>query len=297
MDTSTPRYGGGDGRSPQAVYWRRRFLALVGGLAVLALLAWASSGMFDGIGIQTAAGASGLQARATGSRVGPGAKGPDGKDAAGRTGAAGTGRSGGGSQSGSSGGPSGRGGRGADAAAGGHGRGADRGAGAGRGKSTGRATARGDGGAGRGSSPTGRRTRTARAARLRTCPAHDVVLSLFATQRRYGLGQVPEFDVDVVSTAARPCTFDVGPRFLTLVIKSGAVSVWDSADCVTGPGSLSTELVRGVPTVLPMSWDRARSAPGCTGTQSAAPDGRYVAVATDGDHLSDTQTFRLAIYR
>jgi hypothetical protein len=302
MDTSTSRYDGGDGRSLQVIYWRRRFLALVGGLAVLALLAWASSGMFDGVGGLVAAAGSGPQAHAASNRVGTAANGSGGRNAAGGTGtgaARGSGR--GSRRPGASGAPGRRDGRGAGAAVGrrkGHGSGADGGKGKGGTSGAGHRGGTGrKGGTGRGSSPRARRARTAKTARTRACPARDVVLSLFATQRRYGLGEVPEFDVDVVSTAARSCTFDVGPRFLALVIKSGAISVWDSADCVAGPGSLITELVRGVPTVLPMSWDRARSSPGCTSMSSPAPDGRYVAIATDGSHHSNTQTFRLAIYR
>src|ERR1700691_477478 len=37
------------GRGPSATYWRRRFLALVGGLAIFALLAWALSGALAGV--------------------------------------------------------------------------------------------------------------------------------------------------------------------------------------------------------------------------------------------------------
>ncbi len=52
----------------------------------------------------------------------------------------------------------------------------------------------------------------------RACRPADVVLSLFASQDRYGPGQLPAFTVDVVSTSPRTCTFNVGPKFLAVVI-------------------------------------------------------------------------------
>jgi hypothetical protein len=131
----------------------------------------------------------------------------------------------------------------------------------------------------------------------RACRAGDVVLSLFNSQQKYGLGQAPAFDVDVVSTSARTCSFNVGAKFLALEIKSGAVRVWSSADCGAGPGSLIIQLVRGVPAVLPMSWDRVTSTARCRAAPAPARYGRYLAVATDGRLVSNTQAFRLGAYR
>jgi hypothetical protein len=263
MDASTSRYDAAGGTSPQATYWRRRFLALVGGLAVLAVVVWAASGaLAPAVGSQTAVTGTSLQAHTASGRTGAG------------TGSSGAGRA--------------VGGRAADGA--GH---SGRGSGAG---------SRAAGGTGTHPGPPTTHATSAPgtgAARheLPSCRADDVVLSLFASQQRYGLGQVPEFDIDVVSTAARTCKFNVGPKFLALVIRSGAVRVWSSADCVMRAGSLPTELIRGVPTVLPMWWDRATSTPGCKRAASQARDGRYVAVATDGSLTSNTQAFRLAADR
>jgi hypothetical protein len=120
-----------------------------------------------------------------------------------------------------------------------------------------------------------------------------VVLSLFSSQDSYGRGQLPEFDVDVVSTSAPTCAFNVGPRFLTLVITAGGKRIWSSADCVAGPGSLLTNLARGVPTVVPLSWDRETSAPGCRVTSRQVTPGSFAAAASDGDLASNPLTFTL----
>jgi hypothetical protein len=121
-----------------------------------------------------------------------------------------------------------------------------------------------------------------------------VVLSLFSSQDSYGRGQLPEFDVDVVSTSAQTCAFNVGPRFLALVITAGGKRIWSSADCVAGPGSLLTDLARGVPMVVPLSWDRETSAPGCRVTSRQVTPGHFAAAASDGDLASNPLTFTLS---
>jgi hypothetical protein len=119
------------------------------------------------------------------------------------------------------------------------------------------------------------------------------VISLFATQASYGPGEPAEFDVDVVSTAAGTCAFNVGPRYLAVAVMDGQRRVWGSADCAAGAGSLVTDLARGVPTVLPVAWDLQTSARGCPATAAQAADGSYTATAADGGVTSNAATFRL----
>jgi hypothetical protein len=130
---------------------------------------------------------------------------------------------------------------------------------------------------------------------LRPCSRGDVVLSLVPpTQLTYTGRQQPQLTVDVVSTAGPACTFDVGARHVRLIIRSGSVRVWGSADCASGAGSLPSELQRGVPAMLSITWNRQSSAPGCSGPASARPAGTYSATATDGPLASNSVTFRLA---
>lgn len=115
---------------------------------------------------------------------------------------------------------------------------------------------------------------------LRSCPAGDVVLSVFSSQTRYSARQAPEFEIDVVSTATRPCAFDVGARHLFLRITAGPARVWTSAQCSKGPASLVARLHRGVPTVVPITWNRRHSSPGCPVPGREAAAGTYTATAT-----------------
>lgn len=126
-----------------------------------------------------------------------------------------------------------------------------------------------------------------------SCPHGDVVLSLINAQPSYGRHQLPQFTVDVVATGPKTCSFNVGASHISLIIRSGSQRVWSSADCVQGAGDLVTDLQRGVPTVLPISWNRQPSSPGCGAQPAPVSAGTYTATAVDGWLQSNTVTFRL----
>ena len=126
------------------------------------------------------------------------------------------------------------------------------------------------------------------------CQAADVVLTLTASSNSYGRAARPEFDLDVVSTASRTCTFNVGTRHLTVLIESGGVRVWNSADCAGKSGASSVaKLKRGVPLQLQVSWDRLLSSPGCRMPRAAARPGTYTVTASAGQLHSHTLVFVL----
>ena len=263
MGLNTFRYQPGERQPVPMTNWRRRFLALVVGLAILTTIAWACSGILD-----------------AGAGAGPSAS-------------AGHGTQGHRSQ--------GHGGHANGAALGVLGLGGAPGSGAASPSSTPAPSspfpAQTAPPAHPSSSPSPDPTQTAGPGSSgvpQACKPGDVVLSLFSSQGSYGPGQLPEFDVDVVSTSARTCAFNVGPRFLALVITAGRKRIWSSADCVAGRGSLLTDLARGVPTVLPLSWDRETSAPGCAVTSRQVPAGSFRATASDVGIASNSVTFTLS---
>ena len=129
--------------------------------------------------------------------------------------------------------------------------------------------------------------------RPRTCSRGDVVLSLLASQPAYASSRLPQFSIDVVGTGQPTCAFNVGARHVALVVRSGSVRVWSSADCPSGSGSLVLDLQRGVPTTLSITWNRQTSSPGCSGPSSAMPAGTYSATVSDGALTSNSVTFRL----
>jgi hypothetical protein len=126
------------------------------------------------------------------------------------------------------------------------------------------------------------------------CPRGSVVLSLFTAKYHYPAHQVPRFQLDVVSTAARPCSFDVGAKNVQLVIKAGGERrVWDSAACLGSRGHRMERLTRGVPAVLRVSWDRKTAGASCTQPGPAAGPGTYTAIARSGPLHSQSLIFVL----
>jgi hypothetical protein len=114
------------------------------------------------------------------------------------------------------------------------------------------------------------------------CGRGDVVLSLVSPRYWYQPGRWPLFGVDAVSTASRPCRFNMGSRFATVVVSSGRTRIWGSADCAHGTGSQPVVLSRGVPAVRWIYWGRATSSPGCRPPHLAVRQGAYTAIAFDG---------------
>jgi hypothetical protein len=126
------------------------------------------------------------------------------------------------------------------------------------------------------------------------CPRGAVVLSLFTTKYHYPGHQVPRFQLDVVSTAGRPCSFDVGAKNVQLVIKAGGERrVWDSAACLGSRGHRTVQLARGVPVVLQVSWDRKTAGASCRQPGPAAQPGTYTAIVRSGRLHSQSLIFVL----
>ncbi len=141
--------------------------------------------------------------------------------------------------------------------------------------------------------PDATSARRAAPAALPTCPVADVQLRLSASQPSYSRQEVPEFDIDVLSTASYSCTFDVGARHVLLQISAGAAHVWTSADCAEGLAVRLATLHRGVPDVVQMTWDDEYSSAGCPMPGRAAPSGSYTATATVGLAASNGVMFQI----
>jgi hypothetical protein len=283
-----------------ATYWRRRLVALVVGIAVLTILVWAVSGVLYGTGqatghgVKPSAGPSshGQQGASHGHRGGN----LSGRHAAGHSGRSGHAAQGNAPQSlpvsatGRA--------RTISATAGHPTSGALSGVSdvltmAGAPQQKGSAASRTPPHR-RGARAPDRHT-VARATdpRVPACGRGDVVLSLVSPRYWYQAGRWPLFGVDAVSTASRPCRFNMGSRFATVVVTSGRTRIWGSADCAHGTGSQSVVLSRGVPAVRWIYWGRATSSPGCRSPHLPVRQGAYAAVAFDGQLSSQVMVFIL----
>jgi hypothetical protein len=118
------------------------------------------------------------------------------------------------------------------------------------------------------------------------CAPADVTLRLSSPQYWYQMGKTPRFTVHAVSQNNRPCRFNMGTKFVSVVIAAHGQRVWSSADCVSGGGS-NMIVLTGTPAVVRVSWDRRTSSPGCGGTGQSARPGEYQVTAVAG-HLHST---------
>jgi hypothetical protein len=125
------------------------------------------------------------------------------------------------------------------------------------------------------------------------CARKSIVLSVSASRASLGSGQHPDFSLSIVSTQRKACSFNVGSAHLALVITKGPTRLYSSAYCAKGSGSLVTELRRGVPVIVAISWSRRTSSPGCSSRTRLVPPGSYTGYAVDESVVSSPVTFRL----
>ncbi len=125
------------------------------------------------------------------------------------------------------------------------------------------------------------------------CAPGDVIPSLFVSQQVYQRWVKPQFSIYLVNISHAACTFDVSAKSLRLVIRSGQVRVWGSADCVRGDAPDVVRLRRGVPFVTYLSWSRRQSSEGCGPVGPKAAPGTYTAAVSSGAVHSQTEVFVL----
>ncbi len=120
--------------------------------------------------------------------------------------------------------------------------------------------------------------------RALACAPGAVTLRVSSPQYWYQPGTTPRFTVHAISHETQPCRFNMGAKFVSVVVAAAGRRIWSSADCVGGDGSNMVVIARGTPAVLRLSWDRKTSAPGCAGTAHLARPGEYQVTAVAG-HL------------
>ena len=112
------------------------------------------------------------------------------------------------------------------------------------------------------------------------CVPGTVTLRLSSPQYWYQTGKTPRFIVRAVTTGSQPCRFNIGTRFVAVVVAADR-PIWSSADCPQGRASHPSVLTASSPGVLRVSWNEKTSSPGCGAEQAARP-GEYQVTAVDG---------------
>jgi hypothetical protein len=120
------------------------------------------------------------------------------------------------------------------------------------------------------------------------CTRAGVTLSLSSAQGWYQSGTSPRFTVRARLSQSQSCRFNMGAKFVSVVVTRGDRRIWSSADCVSGAGSRRVVLTSDTPAVLRASWDRRTSSPGCPGSQHLVLPGEYQVTAVAGPLHSKT---------
>jgi hypothetical protein len=134
-------------------------------------------------------------------------------------------------------------------------------------------------------------------ATARTAPAcgpHSVVLSLFTPTYWYRQGREPRFVIAAATPGPGPCLFNIGARYVAVVVNYGGERIWSSADCVAGVGSRTVELAPGRPAISWVNWNRKTSVPGCSAPRHKVRGATYTATAVSGHLRSQEMIFVLA---
>jgi hypothetical protein len=97
--------------------------------------------------------------------------------------------------------------------------------------------------------------------------------------------------IGAVSTRSRPCRFDLGSKFTSVVVAFGGAPLWDSSSCLRGSGIREVMLRRGAPAFLQITWDQRTSMSGCPGQGTAVKAGTYTVAAFNGQIRSPATAF------
>jgi hypothetical protein len=83
------------------------------------------------------------------------------------------------------------------------------------------------------------------------------------------------FALTVTNRGAVPCTRDLGPGVVDLVVTTGADRFWARSDCDRRTAREVATLAAGASRAVRVGWDGRRSRPGCEGARPVAQPGTY----------------------
>ncbi|MEJ2867261.1 hypothetical protein WCD74_05750 [Actinomycetospora sp. OC33-EN08] len=128
-------------------------------------------------------------------------------------------------------------------------------------------------------------------------PCADSALEVAARTDRssYAAADRPLFSLVVTNTGTAPCTRDLGPaRTAMAVVRSAGDGLWGSDDCAPGGDPDVRTLAPGQEQVISLRWAGRTSLPGCPGDRDAVPAGTYQLLTRLDGTISDPAKFTIA---
>ncbi|TJY70120.1 hypothetical protein E4J89_08055 [Arthrobacter sp. CAU 1506] len=121
------------------------------------------------------------------------------------------------------------------------------------------------------------------------CEDSDVVVRAETDAAAYGSGENPTLILEVANKGKSPCEVNVGTDAMEFVVTSGDDRIFSSADCQVDPEPLMMTLEPGKKEQARFTWERNRTAPGCTSVEAKPQPGTYV-LTTKLDKKSSKKT-------
>jgi hypothetical protein len=125
------------------------------------------------------------------------------------------------------------------------------------------------------------------------CEQSKVVLRASTDQPAYDSGSNPLLIMEVANEGDFPCELNVGTDAMEFVITSGEDRIFSSKDCEADPSELLLTIQPGKSERAQFTWQRNRSAPGCTPVEANPQPGTYVLVTKLDERTSKKAIFEL----
>ncbi|EMY33247.1 hypothetical protein D477_015988 [Arthrobacter crystallopoietes BAB-32] len=126
-----------------------------------------------------------------------------------------------------------------------------------------------------------------------SCDESDITVSAATDAPAYVAGENPTLILEVENTGKSDCEVDVGTEAMEFVVTSGDDRIFSSKDCAVDTSELMRTIEAGGSERAQFTWERQRSAPGCTAVNANPQPGTYVLVTKLGQHTSKKVIFEL----
>lgn len=126
-----------------------------------------------------------------------------------------------------------------------------------------------------------------------SCGESDISVSAATDAPSYAAGEDPMLILEVENSGKSDCEVDVGTEAMEFVVTSGEDRIFSSKDCAVETGELMRTIAPGESERAQFTWERQRSAPGCTAVNANPQPGTYVLTTRLGSHKSEKVIFDL----
>lgn len=109
----------------------------------------------------------------------------------------------------------------------------------------------------------------------------------------YAPDQKPVLTLTVTNKNEVECPVNVGTSQMEFLITSGEDRIFSSRDCQEGAEDLEVSIEPGASETARFTWERIRSAEGCTAVEAAPGAGQYVFKTRLGERTSEEVVFTL----